>query len=55
MRASGVPLATNSWPRKNVGLLYYRLAMSHDPTSMLYKNIGGSDDLDRIDRIIERF
>ena len=37
---------------KNVGLLYYRLAMSDDPTSMLYKNIGGPDDLDRI---TERF
>lgn len=33
---------------KNVGLLYYRLAMSDDPTSMLYENIGGPDDLDHI-------
>ena len=33
---------------KNVGLLYYQLAMSHDPSSMLYNNIGGPDDLDRM-------
>lgn len=37
---------------KNVGLLYYRLSMKDDPNSMLYDNIGGPDDLDRI---TERF
>lgn len=37
---------------KNVGLLYYQLAVNNDPGSMLYNNIGGPDDLDRI---TERF
>ncbi|MBM4128036.1 MAG: hypothetical protein FJ247_11920 [Nitrospira sp.] len=33
---------------KNIGVLYYQLPMKDDPTSMLYDNIGGPDDLDRI-------
>ncbi|MDH5641013.1 MAG: M48 family metalloprotease [Nitrospira sp.] len=37
---------------KNIGVLYYRLPMSNDSTSLLYENIGGPDDLDRI---VERF
>ena len=37
---------------KNVGLLYYQLAMKNDPNSLLYDNIGGPDDLDRM---AERF
>jgi|CXWL01.1.fsa_nt_gi Zn-dependent protease with chaperone function len=37
---------------KNIGVLYYRLPMNDDPTSLLYNNIGGPNDLDRI---IERF
>lgn len=33
---------------KNIGVLYYRLPMNDDPTSLLYNSIGGPDDLDRI-------
>jgi Zn-dependent protease with chaperone function/tetratricopeptide (TPR) repeat protein len=33
---------------KNVGILYYHLAMNDDPTSLLYNKIGGPNDLDRI-------
>ncbi len=37
---------------KNIGVLYYRLPMNADPTSMLYSSIGGPEDLDRV---TERF
>lgn len=37
---------------KNIGVLYYRLPMNDDPTSLLYNNIGGPNDLDLI---IEHF
>ncbi|HEU4501766.1 MAG TPA: M48 family metallopeptidase [Nitrospira sp.] len=33
---------------KNVGMLYYHLAMNDDPTSLLYNNIRGPGDLDRV-------
>ena len=37
---------------KNIGVLYYRLPMNDDPTSLLYNNIGGPGDLDLV---TERF
>ncbi|HKG14579.1 MAG TPA: hypothetical protein VKB12_14730 [Pyrinomonadaceae bacterium] len=31
---------------KNIGILYYRLPQSDDPRSVLYKNVGGIEELD---------
>jgi predicted Zn-dependent protease len=31
---------------KNIGILYYRLPQSDDPRSVLYKNVGGIQELD---------
>lgn len=31
---------------KNIGVLYYRLPQSDDPRSVLYKNVGGVEELD---------
>ncbi|HVG31186.1 MAG TPA: hypothetical protein VM864_15865 [Pyrinomonadaceae bacterium] len=33
---------------KNIGVLYYRLAQSDDPRSVLYKSVGGLRELDRM-------
>lgn len=33
---------------KNIGILYYRLPMSDDPASVLYKDVGGISELDRM-------
>lgn len=33
---------------KNIGLLYYRLPPSEAPQSVLYKNVGGIDELDQM-------
>jgi len=33
---------------KNIGVLYYRLPLSRDPRSLLYYNIGGPRELDRM-------
>jgi hypothetical protein len=33
---------------KNVGILYYRLPVSDDPRSVLYGNIGGVQEFDRM-------
>jgi predicted Zn-dependent protease len=33
---------------KNIGLLYFGLPVSGDPASVLYGNVGGIDDLDRM-------
>jgi hypothetical protein len=33
---------------KNIGLLYFGLPVSGDPHSVLYGNVGGIDDLDRM-------
>jgi hypothetical protein len=33
---------------KNIGILYYRLPASNDPASVLYNNVGGISDLDRM-------
>jgi predicted Zn-dependent protease len=33
---------------KNIGVIYYRLAQSGDPRSVLYKNVGGLRELDRM-------
>jgi hypothetical protein len=33
---------------KNIGILYYRLPASDDPASVLYNNVGGVSDLDRM-------
>jgi predicted Zn-dependent protease len=33
---------------KYIGLLYYRLPTSHDPTSPMYDSIGGPDDVDQM-------
>ena len=33
---------------KNIGLLYYQLPSNHDPKSVLYNNVMGVEDLDRM-------
>jgi predicted Zn-dependent protease len=33
---------------KNIGILYYRLPVSDNPASVLYKNVGGVSELDRM-------
>ena len=33
---------------KNIGILYYKLRPSDDPRSVLYKNVGGLSELDRM-------
>ena len=33
---------------KNIGIMYYRLNQSDDPRSVLYKNVGGISELDRM-------
>jgi predicted Zn-dependent protease len=33
---------------KNIGLMYFGLSPSDDPRSVLYRNVGGVDDLDRM-------
>jgi predicted Zn-dependent protease len=33
---------------KNIGLMYFGLSVSSDPASVLYANVGGIDDLDRM-------
>jgi hypothetical protein len=36
---------------KNIGILYFGLAMSADPASMLYSNIGGPQELDAMSEL----
>ena len=33
---------------KNIGVMYYELPLSNDPRSVMYRNILGLDDLDRV-------
>ena len=33
---------------KNIGLLYFGLPLSDDPGSVLYRDVGGQSDLDRM-------
>ena len=38
---------------KNIGIMYYGLPLSHDPRSVLYGQIGGVDELDRMTEYFE--
>ena len=33
---------------KDIGIMYYGLPLSNDPRSVMYRNILGIDDLDRM-------
>jgi hypothetical protein len=33
---------------RDIGLMYFGLAPNDDPASVLYRNLGGVDDLDRM-------
>lgn len=39
---------------RNIGVLVYRIRMTPDPTSLMYQEILGVDDLDRIDEDLVR-
>ncbi|HVF66964.1 MAG TPA: hypothetical protein VM914_04850 [Pyrinomonadaceae bacterium] len=44
--AGGAMTRLRKMVTKNIGVLYYRLPQSDDPRSVLYKNVGGIDELD---------
>jgi hypothetical protein len=43
-----VDARTRKMVTKNIGVLYFQLPMSDDPRSVLYRNIGGAQEFDRM-------
>jgi predicted Zn-dependent protease len=43
-----VDARTRKMVTKNIGVLYFQLPMSDDPRSVLYRNIGGTQEFDRM-------